>query len=231
MRDVLPFILCGGAGTRLWPLSREAFPKQFHTLTGTQSLFHQTCRRLTGDLFGDLSILSNHQHRFLVQDQLQEIGIAHANILLEPVGRNAAPAACIAALTAGRVDPDVVVLLAPSDHAIGDDVAFADTVRHGIGPVRQGSIVTFGVRPDSPHTGYGYIETKKGEKGEDWVLAVERFVEKPSRERRRLMLIAVGSIGTLASFYLKRRLASVISNLRTGNPRRVSTSAKWRQRI
>ena len=183
MNDVLPFILCGGAGTRLWPLSREAFPKQFHTLTGTQSLFQQTCRRLTGDLFGDLSILSNHQHRFLVQEQLQEIGIAHANILLEPVGRNTAPAACIAALTAGRVDPDVVVLLAPSDHAIGDDVAFADTVRRGIGPAQQGSIVTFGVRPDSPHTGYGYIETKKGERGEDWALAVERFVEKPSRER------------------------------------------------
>ena len=114
MNDVLPFILCGGAGTRLWPLSREAFPKQFHTLTGTQSLFQQTCRRLTGDLFGDLSILSNHQHRFLVQEQLQEIGIAHAHILLEPVGRNTAAAACIAALTAGRVDPDVVVLLAPS---------------------------------------------------------------------------------------------------------------------
>ena len=103
MNDVLPFILCGGAGTRLWPLSREAFPKQFHTLTGTQSLFQQTCRRLTGDLFGDLSILSNHQHRFLVQEQLQEIGVAHANILLEPVGRNTAPAACIAALTAGRI--------------------------------------------------------------------------------------------------------------------------------
>ena len=165
MNDVLPFILCGGAGTRLWPLSREAFPKQFHTLTGTQSLFQQTCRRLTGDLFGDLSILSNHQHRFLVQEQLQEIGIAHANILLEPVGRNTAPAACIAALTAGRVDPDVVVLLAPSDHAIGDDVAFADTVRRGIGPAQQGSIVTFGVRPELPSYGLRLHRNEKGRKG------------------------------------------------------------------
>ena len=102
MCEVMPFILCGGAGTRLWPLSREAFPKQFHRLTGPSSLFQQTCRRLTGDLFGDLSILSNYQHRFLIQEQLQEIGVTSANIVLEPFGRNTAPAACIAALIAGR---------------------------------------------------------------------------------------------------------------------------------
>ena len=97
--EVLPFILCGGAGTRLWPLSREAFPKQFHRLTGPQSLFQQTCSRLSGGSFGRLSVLSNFQHRFLIQDQLQEIGLS-ADIALEPVGRNTAPAACIASLMA-----------------------------------------------------------------------------------------------------------------------------------
>ena len=94
---IRPIIMCGGAGTRLWPLSREAFPKQFHRLTGPQSMFQQTCRRLTGNLFGELTILSNYQHRFLIQEQLQEIGLISANIVLEPASRNTAAAACIAA--------------------------------------------------------------------------------------------------------------------------------------
>ena len=180
MQQILPFILCGGAGTRLWPLSREAFPKQFHRLTGTQSLFQQTCLRLTGELFGELSILSNYQHRFLIQEQLQEIA-ASAEIVLEPVGRNTAAAACVAALMAGRTDPEALVLLAPSDHAIGDDASFAESVSHGISAARQGSLVTFGVQPDCPHTGYGYIETN-GREGTNLALMVKRFVEKPSRE-------------------------------------------------
>lgn len=179
MHTILPFILCGGAGTRLWPLSREAFPKQFHRLTGPLSLFQQTCLRLSGDLFAELSILSNCQHRFLIQEQLQEIGSNVTNIVLEPTSRNTAAAACVAALIAGRADSEALVLLAPSDHAIGDDAGFAETVSHGIAAARQGSLVTFGVQPDCPHTGYGYIETEGGEGG---VLAVKRFVEKPSRE-------------------------------------------------
>jgi mannose-1-phosphate guanylyltransferase/mannose-6-phosphate isomerase len=182
MHEISPFVLCGGAGTRLWPLSREAFPKQFHRLTGPQSLFQQTCRRLTGDLFGDLSILSNYQHRFLIQEQLQEIGLNSANIALEPVSRNTAPAACIAALMAGRTDPDALVLLAPSDHAIGDNSAFAESVSLGAAVARQGALVTFGVEPDSPHTGYGYIETNGSEGGANVAIAVKGFVEKPSRE-------------------------------------------------
>jgi mannose-1-phosphate guanylyltransferase/mannose-6-phosphate isomerase len=181
MTEVLPFILCGGAGTRLWPLSREAFPKQFHRLTGPRSLFQETCRRLSGGIFGKLSVLSNYQHRFLIQEQLQEIGLS-ANIVLEPKGRNTAPAACIAALVAGRTDPEALMLLAPSDHAIGDDASFAESVSHGISAARQGSLVTFGVQPDCPHTGYGYIETNGREGGSNVALPVKRFVEKPSRE-------------------------------------------------
>jgi mannose-1-phosphate guanylyltransferase / mannose-6-phosphate isomerase len=180
--NVLPFILCGGAGTRLWPLSREAFPKQFHRLTGPQSLFQETCRRLSGGIFGKLSVLSNYQHRFLIQEQLQEIGLS-ADIALEPVSRNTAPAACIASLMAARRDPDALILLAPSDHAIGDDVAFGEGVRLGAAAARDGAVVTFGVKPDCPHTGYGYIETDEAESGAGAAaIKVKRFVEKPSRE-------------------------------------------------
>jgi mannose-1-phosphate guanylyltransferase/mannose-6-phosphate isomerase len=177
--EVLPFILCGGAGTRLWPLSREAFPKQFHRLTGPQSLFQETCRRLSGGIFGKLTILSNYQHRFLIQEQLQEIGLS-GDIALEPASRNTAPAACIASLMATRESEDALVLLAPSDHAIGDSASFAESVSLGAEAARRGSLVTFGVEPDCPHTGYGYIETSGGV--EDGAASVRRFVEKPSRE-------------------------------------------------
>ena len=159
MSNIWPFILCGGAGTRLWPLSRQAYPKQFHRLTGPQSLFQQTCRRLSGDLFNPISVLSNRQHRFLIADQLQEIGVQAARIVLEPVSRNTAPAACIAALIAQRADPEALVLLAPSDHVIADDASFAASVRRGMDRARGEALVTFGVRPDCPHTGYGYIES------------------------------------------------------------------------
>jgi mannose-1-phosphate guanylyltransferase/mannose-6-phosphate isomerase len=178
--EVQPFILCGGAGTRLWPLSREAFPKQFHRLTGPRSLFQETCGRLSGGIFGKLFVLSNHQHRFLIQEQLQEIGLSGADIVLEPAGRNTAPAACVAALVAGRGNPDTLVLLAPSDHAIGDNLSFAESVSLAVEAARNGSVVTFGVEPDCPHTGYGYIETNGG--GANAATTVKRFVEKPSRE-------------------------------------------------
>jgi mannose-1-phosphate guanylyltransferase/mannose-6-phosphate isomerase len=176
MRQVLPFILCGGVGTRLWPLSREAYPKQFHRLTGPDTLFQQTCRRLSEPPFGELSILSNYRHRFLVADQLEEIGRPVNKLVLEPVGRNTAPSACIAALIAARTDPEALVLLAPSDHMIPDSQAFARIVESGIAAAEAGALVTFGITPDSPHTGYGYIETDAGN------LRVKRFVEKPSLE-------------------------------------------------
>jgi mannose-1-phosphate guanylyltransferase / mannose-6-phosphate isomerase len=119
MRRVWPFILCGGVGTRLWPLSREAYPKQFR-LTGHETLFQETCRRFTGPPFDELWILANHRHRFLIAEQLEEIGLGAKNIVLEPVSRNTAPAAAIAALIAAGQDPEALVLLAPSDHMIAD---------------------------------------------------------------------------------------------------------------
>ena len=179
MREITPFILCGGAGTRLWPLSREAFPKQFHKIAGAETLFQQTCRRLSGELYREPSILSHQQHRFLVAEQLEEIGVRPANIVLEPVGRNTAPAACIAALIIGRTDPEGLVLLAPSDHMIANSAAFARAVGSAMAVAKEGALVTFGVEPDCPHTGYGYIETEHSNSSD---LKVIRFVEKPSRE-------------------------------------------------
>ena len=179
MHQILPFILCGGSGTRLWPLSREAYPKQFHRLTGSESLLQLTCRRLSGPLFGELSIVSNHRYRFLIAEQLEEIGTSVESLILEPAGRNTAPAACIAALMAAQRDEDALVLLAPCDHIIPDAEAFAGSIESGIEAAEEGALVTFGIVPDCPHTGYGYIETAPGN---GTSLKVRRFVEKPTRE-------------------------------------------------
>src|SRR5262245_53836070 len=140
MTRVLPYLLCGGTGTRLWPLSREAFPKQFHKIPGSQTLFQQTCCRLTGDLFEELTVLSNTKHRFLIADQLQETSAQAPRIVLEPVSRNTAPAACIAALMAARRDPGALVLLSPSDHVIADAELFAKAMASGIGAAREGAL-------------------------------------------------------------------------------------------
>lgn len=180
LRDILPFILCGGAGTRLWPLSREAFPKQFHRISGSETLFQQTCRRLSGPLFGDGFVLSNQRYRFIAAEQLEAIGADKTTLVLEPAGRNTAPAACVAALIAARSNPDALVLLAPSDHCIPDAAGFARAVEAGRELARQGELVVFGVEPDCPHTGYGYIETGGGAHG--GASRVKRFIEKPSLE-------------------------------------------------
>lgn len=202
MSEVLPFILCGGAGTRLWPLSREAYPKQFHRLTGPDTLFQQTCQRLSGAPFGALHILSNHRHRFLVADQLEEIDATASRIVIEPEGRNTAPAACIASLIAAGSDENALVLLAPSDHMIGDRDAFVRAVESGIEAAAAGSLVVFGVEPDCPHTGYGYIETEAGNRID---LKVKRFVEKPDAETAEQYLDAGGFYWNAGIFLFKAR--------------------------
>ena len=179
MSQVLPFILCGGSGTRLWPLSREAFPKQFHKIAGDETLFQQACRRVTQGIAGKPIVLAGHKHRFLVAEQLEEIGLGGASIVLEPVARSTAPAACIAALIAAQRDAETVVLLAPADHIFADANAFAQALETGIEAAERGMLVVFGVKPDCPHTGYGYIEVERSNLD---ALGVRRFVEKPSQE-------------------------------------------------
>jgi mannose-1-phosphate guanylyltransferase / mannose-6-phosphate isomerase len=145
-------------------------------------------------------VLSNSRHRFLIAEQLAEIGAHAANIVLEPKGRNTAPAACTAALIAARTDPNAIVLLAPSDHMISDADAFGAAVKTGLGPARDGALVTFGVEPDCPHTGYGYIET--GKTGGP-ALAVKRFVEKPTREVAEAYLDSGGFYWNAGIFLFK----------------------------
>ncbi len=175
---IIPVILSGGSGTRLWPLSREVYPKQFIKLLGDHSLFQQTCRRVDHPMFGKPVILCNEDHRFVVAEQLRTIGMEAAAIILEPVRRNTAPSMLIAALWAAQQGPEAMVFALPSDHAISDTEALMQSLLVGTSAAREGNIVTFGIRPDSPHTGYGYIETVPGER----ILDVRRFTEKPKKQ-------------------------------------------------
>ena len=174
-----PFILSGGSGTRLWPLSRQAYPKQFLPLVGKYSLLQQSCQRVGHKIFSKPTILCNNGHRFLVAEQLEEIGLSGCDIVLEPVSRNTAPAALVSALVAARRgSEDSLVLLMPSDHVIQDMAGFRRSIAGAVDTALAGHLVTFGIRPDSPETGYGYIETK-GNGGP--MLDVVRFVEKPDK--------------------------------------------------
>lgn len=176
---VQPLILSGGFGTRLWPLSRRAHPKQFLPLVDDTSLFQATCRRLADELFGDPVIIANDEHRFIVAEQMRCAARRPGAIVLEPVARNTAAAAIAGALIAAGETTDKLLLLLPSDHTIADDMAFTRAVRDGIAAARKGAIVTFGVTPSSPHTGYGYVEVVAGSEP---ALDVARFVEKPDGE-------------------------------------------------
>ena len=177
--NVKPVILSGGSGTRLWPVSRRAYPKQFIPLFGDDSLFQQTVGRLLDPMFCAPMILGNAEHRFIVAEQVGARGVIPSDIILEPAARNTAPAALIAALRMFEDAPDLPILLLPSDHAIKDTEGFKRSVELGISPAASGDIVTFGVTPTAPETGYGYIEAAGGGR----ILDVVRFVEKPSRKK------------------------------------------------
>ncbi|WP_321505353.1 mannose-1-phosphate guanylyltransferase/mannose-6-phosphate isomerase [Breoghania sp.] len=187
-----PCILSGGSGSRLWPLSRKAYPKQFLQIFDTESLFQKTCRRVSGPGFGAPLVISNQDHRFLCGEQMVEAGLEAGRIVLEPQGRNTAAPAAIATLMVEREDADGLILMLPSDHLIADEAAFLDAVRAGEQAARAGYIVTFGIRPSEPHTGYGYIHLGEAigasePQGED-VRQVLEFVEKPDRERAQAYL-------------------------------------------
>ena len=178
-----PVILSGGAGTRLWPLSRRAYPKQFHALVDDSTLLQSTALRAAGQ--GDTEVLAplvvcNEIHRFLVAEQLLECDRRAAAILLEPVGRNTAPALTLAALQATAQGGDPLLLVMPADHVISDQQAFEQALGRGVEQAVAGRVVTFGIVPGSPHTGYGYI--RRGEQVGDGAFQLEAFVEKPDRD-------------------------------------------------
>ncbi|AOS97185.1 Mannose-1-phosphate guanylyltransferase 1 [Microbulbifer aggregans] len=175
---LLPVIMAGGSGSRLWPLSRQLFPKQFLPLTGEQTMLQETCARLDGLDHQPPLIICGDDHRFTVAEQLREAKEGHSGIVLEPAGRNTAPAVALAALratTGGESDPLLLVLAA--DHVIRDVAAFQDAVNKAIPHAEQGKLVTFGIVPTGPETGYGYIR-RNADSG-DTAFAVEEFVEKP----------------------------------------------------
>lgn len=178
--EIAPYILSGGAGSRLWPLSEPDMPKQFLKLTGPHSLLQQTALRLAHPAFLPPVMVGNRAHRVQMAEQLHEVDIRPGGLVLEPVMRDTAPAAITAALLCAEEQPDALVLLAPSDHAMLKPEAFVDAVLAGVAAARTGQIVTFGVRPDHAATQYGYIEagpTAGAASGD--VLSVVRFVEKP----------------------------------------------------
>lgn len=184
MIQVTPVILCGGSGTRLWPLSRTGFPKQFLCLTGAESLFQQAALRLTS--LGNSAIqvaapliVMGEEHRFLASEQLREAGISLGAALLEPVGRNTAPALTLAALAAIENGADPVLVVTPADQTVVDAAAFTAATQVAIEQAAKGSIVILGVTPNRPETGYGYIQVEAHAVGQQSIHTVRRFVEKP----------------------------------------------------
>ncbi len=180
-----PVILSGGSGTRLWPLSRQALPKQLLALHGAHTMIQDTVLRAKLPNATAPIMLCGESHRFLIAEQMQTIGVKPLAIVLEPSGRNTAPAAAVAALLVARDDPSGLVLLLPSDHVIVDQDAFNVAVASAAIAARHGHIVTFGIAPSSPDTGYGYIRRGAALPGAPDVNQVERFAEKPDAETAR----------------------------------------------
>ena len=176
---IVPVILSGGSGQRLWPISRELYPKQFINLMSGQSLLQETAVRLSGTPFSAPMIVCNDSHRFLVAEHLRDAGIEPFAIVLEPSRRNTAPAAALAALILMRSDPDAMMLLAPSDHVIAKPEAFLAAIPKAFEAAALGKLVTFGIAPDRPATGYGYIQKGDAIDNIDGCFTINRFAEKP----------------------------------------------------
>ncbi|MDN5780434.1 MAG: mannose-1-phosphate guanylyltransferase/mannose-6-phosphate isomerase [Luteimonas sp.] len=190
-----PVLLSGGSGTRLWPLSREAYPKQFLALAGECTMLQDTWKR-AAELAGDAApiVVANEEHRFLAAEQLRQVGVEHAAILLEPVGRNTAPAIAAAALQAAAGGEDPLLLVLPSDHVVRDVPAFRNAVRAAMPAAAGGALVTFGIVPEAAETGFGYIQSEAAQPGAggNGVRRVLRFVEKPDAATAQRYLDAGG---------------------------------------
>ncbi|WP_419210285.1 mannose-1-phosphate guanylyltransferase/mannose-6-phosphate isomerase [Providencia manganoxydans] len=183
---IQPVILAGGSGSRLWPLSRSLYPKQFISLATQKTLLQETVHRLNTMDCTPPIFICNTEHRFIVSEQLKQEHFSHNGIILEPIGRNTAPAIALAALKATSNNNDSLLLILAADHLIQDQVSFSNAIHKAVPFAEQGSLITFGIVPTAPETGYGYI--KRGDCVDDIIHTVERFVEKPDLETAKYYL-------------------------------------------
>ena len=236
MTQVLPVILCGGSGTRLWPLSRSGFPKQFLVLSDDgshQSLFQQAISRIhalagTNVAIGNTLVVTNEEHRFLAMDKLRELKNVDATLLLEPLGRNTAPALTLAALYAKEQASDPILVVTPADQTVEDIGVFTNTLKKAIAVAQENAIVILGITPNAPETGYGYIKVGsiKASGAYDGQYSVERFVEKPDALTAKKYLEEGGYFWNGGMFVVK---ASVwLSSLQAFRPDiLVATQQSW----
>lgn len=203
MQIITPIILSGGSGTRLWPLSRKSYPKQFAPLTGTETLFQATAKRVDGPNFSAPIVVTNSDFRFIVNDQLAQVGLSAQAVLIEPDARNTGPAVLAAALYAKRSDPNAILLVVPSDHLLPDKTAFVAAVQSGMEAVEQSRMVTFGVEPAYPETGYGYLELAEDRREDATPLKLSRFVEKPDLAVAKAMLVSGKYVWNSGIFLLR----------------------------
>ncbi len=217
MPTIVPVILSGGSGTRLWPLSRKALPKQLLALAGERTMIQETAERAQGEGFAVPLVICNQEHRFLIAEQLRACGISGAKIVLEPAGRNTAPAAAIAALKVVEDDPEAMMLLMPSDHVVLDRKAFQDAVSVARQAALDGALVTFGIQPSGPETGYGYIKSAAALAGISGAFGIERFVEKPDRATAEAYLADGGYYWNSGMFLFRAR--AFLDELARLNPR------------
>lgn len=199
MAKLQPVLLSGGSGTRLWPLSREAYPKQFLPLAGDATMLQATWQRVAALADAAPIVVAGEDHRFLVAEQLRQVGAPTPAILLEPTGRNTAPAIAAAALQAMAGGDDPLLLVLPSDHVVRNDAAFRAAVAAAMPAAEAGRLVTFGIVPDAPETGFGYIQAAPG----DGVRPVQRFVEKPDAATAQGYLEAGGYYWNSGMFLLR----------------------------
>ncbi len=204
---IIPVLLSGGTGSRLWPLSRETYPKQLLSLLGEKTLLQQTAQRVADpSIFGDAIVVASVEHRFAIAEQLRAAGIAAPTMVLEPFGRNTAPAVAIAALIASETDPDAVILAMPVDHWVPDAAAFCAAVSVGMTAAKSGRFVLFGLRPTAPTTGFGYIRFGDQLDGAPGVHNVAGFVEKPNLVAAGRLLAANDHLWNSGIFLLPVRL-------------------------
>ncbi|MEE2770152.1 MAG: mannose-1-phosphate guanylyltransferase/mannose-6-phosphate isomerase [Pseudomonadota bacterium] len=186
MKKIYPMILCGGTGTRLWPVSRQSYPKQFVHLNGDSSLFQDTVKRVQTDLFAEPLIVTADDYRFIVRDQMAKVNAKPLVKIVEPIPKNTAPAILAAALSLFEQDPKAIMLVLSSDHWIEDDQAFRSTVNEAFTAAEMGKIITFGIKPTHPETGYGYLSLS--DQNGDGPYPLKAFVEKPDLEQAKKLL-------------------------------------------